>query len=169
VVYMKKLIAGFLCLIFILISADLSFSQESEEEPGERFAAVTIFDVPLHVRDKVIPYIIEYVEPGMRLNPNVVTFRVLIHRWGSNGSQMIYYREYENFGDINAECGAPCEEYRKEHPAPKEGEEGYEDYKEAQKLYDKYFSDHHDEIYWIPMEAAKTEGKNIGTVGPNDN
>lgn len=164
---MKKLLTVFLCLAFILGSTVLGFAQEEEDEgPGQRYVTVTIFDMPLQIRDKVIPYMQKYVVPYFKLNPNIVTFRVLVHNWGSNASEMVYYSEYEEFEDINADCGQPCEDYEKEHPEPEEGDEGYEEFIEARDLYTKYFSGHHDEIYSVPMEAGKTEGEIIGTVGP---
>ena len=143
---------------------------QEEEDPGERYVALTTFEVPLHVRDTVIPYMQEYVVPLQRLNPNVVTFRVLAHRWGSDASQIALYREVEEFADVDSlsveDCGQPCEEYMKEHPEPEEGDEGYEEFQEAEQLYQEYNSDHQDQIYWAPMEAAKTEGEIHGTVGP---
>lgn len=161
-----------LTLVLALLSAGLfaapAHAQEEEEGPGQRYATVTFFQLPLQVRDKVVPYIQEYVEPYMRLNPHVVTFRVLAHNWGSKASEIAFYREYEAFEDINAECGSPCEEYQKNHPEPEEGDEDYEAFQEAERLYQKYYSDHRDEIYVIPMGAAKTEGENIGTVGPSE-
>lgn len=148
-------------------SAVLAQEQE-EEQPGQRYVAVTIFEVPLGVRDKVFPYLEKYLIPMDRLNPHVKTFRVFAHNWGSNGSDIVFYREYEEFADIEADCGQPCEEYQKEHPQPEEGDEGYEEFKEAERLFEKYFGDHHDEIFVAPMGLAKTEGEIIGTVGPSE-
>lgn len=140
--------------------------EEAEEGPGQRYATVTTFELPLKVRGQVVPYIQEHVVPLQRLNPHVVTFRVLTHNWGSNASELVFYAEYEEFADIDADCGQPCEDYREEHPTPEEGDEGYEEFQEAERLYQEYYGEHRDEIYAVPMEAAKTEGENLGTVGP---
>ena len=145
-------------------------AQAQEEDPGTRSVVIATFEVPYHVRDKVVPYIQEHEVPLQRLNPNVLTYRVLVHRWGSDGAELAYYWELEELADIDSlgveDCGQPCEEYRKEHPEPEEGDERYEEFKEAERLYQKYYSSHRDEIYVAPMEAAKTEGEIHGTVGP---
>ncbi|PSQ51115.1 MAG: hypothetical protein BRD28_06095 [Bacteroidetes bacterium QH_10_64_37] len=157
-------------LLFSMAGLTTPAQAQEEEDPGERYVALTTFEVPLHVRDTVIPYMQEYVVPLQRLNPNVVTFRVLAHRWGSDASQIALYREVEEFADVDSlsveDCGQPCEEYMKEPPEPEEGDEGYEEFQEAEQLYQEYNSDHQDQIYWAPMEAAKTEGEIHGTVGP---
>lgn len=164
-------LAAALALLGGGLSAPTALAQEEQEEgPGQRYVTLTTFDLPYHVRDKVMPYFREYVVPFARLNPNVVTFRVLGHYWGSDGSDVAFYRELEEFADIDSiyveDCGQPCEDYRKKHPEPDSTDEGYKAFKEAERLYQKYYSEHKDQIYLAPMGEAKTEGEIHGTVGP---
>lgn len=141
--------------------------QEAQQEgPGSRIVAVTTFQVPFTDRSKVFPYMMEYFLPGIQLNPNVIGFRVLLHNWGSDASQVVLVQEVEDLSLLEAECGQPCEDYYADHPDPEEGEEGYEEYREGLDLFNKYYAQHRDEIYTSPMGAAKVEGEMVGTVGP---
>ena len=164
-----------LALALMLLAGGLSAptaaaQEEAEEDPGQRRVVITTFEVPYHVRDKVIPYMQKHVVPFHRLNPNVVTYRVLVHDWGSDGSDIAFYWELEELADLDSlgveDCGSPCEEYRKEHTEPDSTDEGYEEFQEAERLYEKYYSDHSDQLYVVPLGAAKTEGEIHGTVGP---
>lgn len=162
---MRSLLAATLFLVLGL-SAPAALLAQEEEGPGSRIVAVTSFQVPFGDRSTVIPYMVEYFLPGMQLNPNVIGLRVLFHNWGSDASQVIIVQEVEDFSDIEADCGQPCDDYFAEHPTPDEGDEGYEEYQEALELFNKYYAYHKDEIYVSPMFVAKVEGEMVGTVGP---
>lgn len=155
-------------LALIGVFPSTAVAQEEEEEPQARWVHITSFSLPYHVRDKVIPYLIRSIVPANRLNPNVITFRVLVHNQGSDGSEMAFYREFAEFADIGAPCGEPCETFFEEHPAPEEGDEGYEEYEEAQELWQKYYSHHKDDIYTAPGGALKTEGEVFGPLWPEE-
>lgn len=163
---MKKtlLLAVSVCLTFALLAPAIAEAQE-DEEPEARYVVVTSFKVPYYDRDKVVPFVVDRVLPGTQLNPKVVTARLLFHNWGSDAADMAIVAEYENIEDIHAECGAPCEEYYEANPSPEEGEAGYEEFREQQKAFDKYYARHSDEIYFTPMEEAVVEGAFQGTVG----
>lgn len=151
---------------FLAAPAPVHAQEQEDEGPAPRYVTATVFDVPLDAREKVFPYMQEYVLPGMQLNPNVVNFRLLIHNWGSDASEVVFLTEYASFDDINAPCGTPCDEYFEEHPQPEEGDPGYEEFQEVQAMYLKYFSGHHDEIFMAPMDLAVVDGEVQGTVGP---
>lgn len=164
---MRSLLAAALFSTLTLAAPAALLAQEEEEEgPGTRVVTVTTFQVPFADRPQLFPWILEYFAPGIQLNPNVIGFRMLFHNWGSDASQVIMVSEYEDFADIEAECGQPCDDYFEQHPVPEEGEEGYEEYQEGQALFNKYYSHHRDEIYTSPMAVAKVEGEMVGTVGP---
>lgn len=165
---MRTLLALLSCsfLGFSASSALVAQEQEEPEGPGSRVIAVTSFQVPFGDRPTVVPYMLEYFLPGIQLNPNVIGFRVLFHNWGSDASQVLLVQEFEDISLLEAECGQPCDDYYAEHPAPEEGDEGYEEYQEALELFNKYYAHHRDEIYVSPMGAAKVEGEMVGTVGP---
>lgn len=155
--------------VVVSLFAAPAWAQAQEEEgPEPRYVTATIFDVPLEHRDEVFPYMEKYVLPATQLNPHVLNFRMLIHNWGSNASEVVLLSEYASFTDIGAECGTPCEEYFDAHPMPEEGDEGYEEFEKVQSMWLKYFSKHHDEIFLAPMEIAVVEGEVQGTVGPDE-
>lgn len=153
-------------LTMSLTTADTIRAQEEEEGPGGRFVTVTTFEIPDQHEDKVAQHIIERVLPATKLNPNVINSRVLLHRWGSDASRIVFVSEYPSWEAIEADCGTPCEEFYEANPAPEEGEEGYEAYRERLELFQKYFGEHSDEIYFTPMDAAKVEGELMGPVVP---
>lgn len=151
----------------LALAATPAFAQDDEDEgPANRVVSVTTFELPYHHRSKVIPWMQEYFVPGAQLNPNVITSRVLFHLYGDHGSQIVFLSEYADWADIDADCGAPCEEYFEAHPFPEEGDEGYEEFAEAQELFNKYYSHHKDMIYTSTSNWAKTEGEILGRVGP---
>jgi len=140
-----------------------------DEGPEPRVMTVTTFDVPWQDRGEVFPFMRKYVLPTTQLNPKVINFRVMIHNWGSDASQVVIAAEYARFEDIQAECGQPCDDYEKAHAAPKEGEDGYDAFVQARDLFLKYYGRHRDEIYVSFMDGARVEGTMMGTVGlPED-
>jgi hypothetical protein len=141
-------------------------AQDQQEGPGTRVVTVTTFDLPYQYRSKVFPFIRDRVIPSTQLNPNVLNFRVMAHFWGDDAAQVVMVAEYKTFADIDSECGKPCEDYYAAHPAPKEGEDGYDAFVEARDLFNRFYSHHHDEIYTAYMSAAVVEGKMVGHVGP---
>lgn len=168
---LQTLAASAVAFGLALVSTTGLAAQEEEaeaEEPGSRIVAITTFSIPHQVREQVIPHMRRYVIPQNQANPNIETFRVLIHRWGSDGTQIAFYREYADIEAVEAPCGEPCETLRENHPAPEEGEEGYEAYREAQKLWQKYFGPHKDEIYWTPISEGRTEGEPTGPIWPEE-
>lgn len=154
---------------FVLLPSALVAQEDEQEEPGTRVTTVTSFEVPFQHRPQVMPFLMERVIPATQLNPNVINFRVLLHNWGGNASDVHLVAEYADIADIESDCGQPCDDYFEANPAPEEGDEGYEDFQEAQELFDKYYSHHRDEILVAPMMAAKVEGEMMGPVGgPED-
>ena len=143
---------------------------DDDEGPGARTVAVTSFELPpIGSRGPLFQHLRSRVLPGWLLNPNVITVRVLVHNWGSNASDMVLVREFDSWEDMGASCGQPCADYYQANPVPQEGEEGREAFEEGRDLYNKYFSNHRDEIYTAPMIVAKSEGEIMGPVGiPDD-
>lgn len=164
---MKKTHRGAFALVLIATLALAATPALAQDDgPENRVLVVTSFDVPYQHRSTVFPWMVEYFIPGLQLNPNVLNLRVLWHWYGPQASQVSIAAEYAEFADIEAECGAPCEEYQEAHPTPEEGDEGYEAYQEAQEIFNKYFSHHTDMIYVSGMQWAKTDGELHGRVGP---
>lgn len=162
---MKKtvLIAVLAFLSVGLVRTTVALAQD--DGPAPRYVTVTTFDVPFTDRGKVMPFIQKRFWPGVQLNPNIRNARILFHNWGSDASQIVMVFEHDSWNAIEADCGKPCDDWYEAHPAPEEGAEGYDDFREAQQLFSKYYSKHRDEIYLAPMEPAKVEGKNMGPIG----
>lgn len=139
----------------------------AQDGPGGRYVTVTVFHVPNYDRGKVFPWMEEYFLPGMQLNPNVRNFRVMWHNWGSDATEVLLVSEFDDWADIEAECGQPCDDYYDQHEAPEEGEEGWEEWSDAQRTFSKYYSKHRDEIYFAPTGQMVIEGQMQGTVGPD--
>lgn len=151
-----------------LLAVPATLEAQEDEGPGNRVTTVTTFRVPFNDRPTVFPFLLERFLPQTQLNPNVINFRVMLHNWGANASDIVIAAEYADFTDIEADCGQPCDDYYDANPAPEEGEEGYEEFQKAQELFNKYYAHHRDEIYTSPMGLAKVEGELMGTVGGPD-
>ena len=148
-----------------LLALPASLEAQEDEGPGSRVTTVTSFDVPIQHRSTVMPFIVRRVAPATQLNPKVINYRIMWHNWGGNASNVIIMAEYADIADIESDCGQPCDDYYDAHPAPEEGEEGYEDFQKAQEMFQKYYSHHKDEIFVSPMMLAKVEGEMMGPVG----
>lgn len=164
-----------LLLVPVVAAAMLAPVPASAQEEGDedeaaqmRVVTVTTFQVPPYERSKVFPFMHEYVMPEAQLNPNVLSYRMMWHNWGSDASQVVIMAEYEDISKLEAPCGPPCEEYFEAHPEPEEGDEGWEAYRAGQKAFEKHYAHHKDEIFVYPMEIAKIEGEMQGPVGPSE-
>lgn len=157
---MRAALLAALALVVGLLAVAPARAQQTQS--ATRYVAVTIFDVPYQDRAKVMSYMEEYFLPGWQLDPHTKNFRMLVHNWGSDGSQIVMMAEYDSWADIEGDCGKPCDDYFAKHPQPEEGTPAYE----AGQLFAKYYSKHHDEIYNTQMRRAVVEGKMQGTVGP---
>ena len=154
------------CALAIVLTSGYAQAQQQDASPM-RYVTVTTFDVPYGPdRAKVMSFLNEYFLPGTQLHPDVRNFRLLTHVWGSDGMQVIMEAEYDNWADIEADCGQPCDDYFDVHVAPVVGEDGYEEYQEKADLFNKYYSNHTDEIYLTNMNRAMVEGKTPAWVGP---
>lgn len=128
--------------------------QEAEMEPVTHYLAVTTFHVPYNDdQDKVSWWIDSVMVPNAKMNPNVLSFRVGNHIYGSSGGDVILLTEYADWPAINADC-EPCNAWF-ENRQPAEGTPEREAWDEAQAMFFKYFSGHDDEIYAVNMSRAK--------------
>lgn len=153
------------CALAIFLSS--GYAQAQQQDSPMRYVTVTTFDVPYGPdRAKVMSFLNEYILPSTQLHPGVRNFRLLTHVWGSNGMQVIMEAEYDNWADIELDCGLTCDDYFVIHEAPEEGDDGYAEYQEMSDLFSKYYSSHTDEIYLTNMNRAMVEGKTPTWVGP---
>jgi hypothetical protein len=139
----------------------------AQDGPGSRTVVAITFELPFtedggaaraFFRDRFLV--------NSQLNPNVLNSRVLLHRFGSKASRIVFVREYADLTAVDAPCGQPCADWRAANPAPQEGEDGYEEFDRGRDAFWKAYGDHSDEIYRAPMGWAKLEGEVLGRVGP---
>lgn len=156
-----------LALLLPLATPAPAAAQEDGEEDGppDRVVSVLHMEIPFTDRNVVFPFMRQYFLPQGQLNPNVITQRVMWHYYGQDARDVYIVTEYENLAAIEAPCGQPCEDWEAENGPPEEGEEGYEEYQEAQALFQKYFAEHGDELLFAPGAVAKIEGEMHGPVG----
>jgi len=147
-----------------LIGAPAVFAQD-DDGPSNRIVTVTKFKVPFGDRSTLFPWMEQYFHPFALLNPNVITYRWMVHNWGSNAAAVVIVAEYAEWADIEADCGQPCDDWEEANPDPEEGTPEREEFDKAQALFNKYFAHHQDEIMISLSEEAKVEGRVVGTVG----
>lgn len=134
-----------------------ALAQESEETPPEvRVLTVTTFQLPAGEEgQKVMQFIDRVIAPQARNNPNVLSYRVAQHYWGSNSSELKLISEYADWASVEAPCGPPCETWA-EANIPEEGTPEREEFDEqAQAWQQAFFAGHVDEIYTVNMSRAK--------------
>jgi len=153
------------CLV-TLVAWSLPDTAAAQDGPGSRIVTVATFQVPYGEREHFMPFFRDRFLVTSQLNPNVINARVLFHAWGSTGDQIVLIREYADMEGLAAGCGTPCEEWNEANPAPQEGEEGYEEFMEGVRAFQKYYSSHSDEIYGTPLGWGKVEGEVMGRIGP---
>lgn len=158
------LAVGVCALAFFIASEPL---RAQDQDPPVRYVTATSFNVPFGPdRAEVMSFLEEYFLPGIQLNPAVRNFRLLTHNWGSNGMTVVMVAEYDNWADIEGDCGQPCDDYFAQHEAPEEGDDGYQEYQEKSTAFNAAYGSHSDEIYTTNMNRAVVEGQMQGTVGP---
>jgi hypothetical protein len=131
----------------LLIPAALS--AQNAQAPVH-YLTFTRFTAPIGTEDrgKVMMFLDSMMIAPARLDPNLVSFYVGTHNWGSNGSEIVLVREYTSWAAIEGDC-APCDAYTAAH-TPKEGTPEYQKWQGISEAFYKYFGGHSDEIYAVP-------------------
>lgn len=150
----------------LALAVIVTASPAEAQQQNSRYVVVTSFDLPYGPdRGKALSYMNEYFLPGSQLNPRVRNSRVMIHQWGKNAMQVVLVEEYDNWNDIMAPCGQPCDDYNAQNAPPEEGEAGYAEYQEMVDVFFEAFSTHSDEIYTTNMNRAVSEGTRPALIG----
>lgn len=132
-------------------------AQQADDAPPEtRVLTVTTFKLPQgEDGQKVMRFIDEVIAPQARNNPNVLSYRVAQHYWGSNSSDVLVIAEYADWASVEAPCGAPCQEWAEEN-VPEQGTPEREEFDDLAGAYNRaFFQGHVDEIYTVNMGRAK--------------
>ncbi len=152
---MKKLGILFASAALLLAPAAAMAQEEDEGPPPTGVVTMMTFKVPLgEERGKVMDWIDKVVAPMARLNPNIMAFYVLQHYYGADSRDVVLVRVYNDFGSVEAECGAPCQEWWDAN-MPAEGTPESEEWQDLWRTFQKYSGRHSDEIYTARLDLAK--------------
>jgi hypothetical protein len=96
-------------------------AQTPPQQPQQevRFITITKIQMPQDTLDAraLLTMIDSVFVPQARMNPNVLSYRVLQHNWGANSRDVLILAEYPNWAAIEAEC-QECDEWlRSKTPA----------------------------------------------------
>jgi hypothetical protein len=152
---MKRLAFLLFVGLVIVVPTHVLYSQAEAEEEELHYITVTTFKVPLgEVGQQVGMWIDSVMVPLARLNPNVFSYRVGRHYWGSSAGDYVIITEWASWEAIAAPCGEPCDTWTAE-TEPEEGTPRAEMWDKIYAMFMKYYSGHRDEIYAVPMSRAK--------------
>jgi hypothetical protein len=138
-----------------MILSPKAMSAQETEEPALHYITVTTFSVPLGEEGSdVMMWVDSMMVPLAKLNPNVLSYHVGRHNWGSNAGQVAVIAEYASWAAIQADCGEPCAEWVRENQ-PEEGTPRAEKWNKIQATFLKHYTGHSDEIYAVPNSRSK--------------
>jgi hypothetical protein len=146
--------------VFALLALSLvavpASARAQDAEPEVRYITTSTFDVPMGPeRQKVMRFIRNVMAPMAKVNPNLLSFRVAVHDYGTDSRDIVLIREYASWAAIDADCGKPCDDYRNANPGPEEGTEEAKEWREAWEAFRDHYATHRDEIYTVNMDLAK--------------
>lgn len=137
-----------------LAAAPALSAQAAPAQPEFRVLTVSTFRVPLgEDRTRVMEFMEKWMVPPAKINPNVLSYRVGQHWYGSNSSDLVIVAEYPNWAAVTAPC-QPCQEWTQTN-TPKEGTPERQAFNEAQAFFLKHYSTHADQIFTVPTRMAK--------------
>jgi hypothetical protein len=129
-------------------------AQAAPPPPEFRVLTISSFRVPLgDDRMKVLDYMRKWMLEPAKVNPNVLSYRIIQHFYGSNAQDVAIVAEYPNWAAVTAPC-QPCEAWFQSN-TPKEGTPERKAFDESVALFLKYYSSHADQVYNVNMSLAK--------------
>jgi hypothetical protein len=128
-------------------------AQGSQQEV--RFVTVSKFALPHDTTQQrlVMMAIDSIMVPQARMDPNVLSYRVLTHNWGADSNDILIVAEYQNWAAIEAPCAACDAWLQSKTPAAGTPERGRWDAMGA--AFQTAYRGHSDEIYSAQMRRAK--------------
>ena len=122
--------------------------------PEIRVLTISSFHVPLgEERTKALDYMKKWMLEPAKLNPNVLSYRIIQLFYGSNAEDVAIVVEYPSWAAITAEC-KPCAAWF-EANMPKQGTPERKAVDELAAQFFKYYSSHAYQIYNVNMSLAK--------------
>jgi hypothetical protein len=135
----------------------IGHAQTSAQEPAQevRFVTVSKFAMPHDTTQRrlVMMVIDSIMVPQARMDPNVLSYRVLTHNWGADSNDILIMVEYPSWAAIEATCAACDEWIQSKTPAVGTPERARWDAMGA--AFQRAYQGHSDEIYSAQMRRAK--------------
>lgn len=137
--------------LFALAPLPLTAQADTQDGPDIRWITITTFEAPPgDDMEKAGQWIREVMVPMARMNPNILSYRVAGHRWGSNSRQVVIIAEYPSWEAIQAPCEA-CSEWIQDQ-VPEEGTPEREAWDDRGEAFSRVYGGHQDEIYGLNMD-----------------
>jgi hypothetical protein len=126
-----------------------------QPQPEARFVTISKFSMPQDTTQSrlVMMAIDSFMVPQARMNPNVLSYRVLRHNWGANSGDVLIMAEYPNWAAIEAECTA-CDQWV-QSKTPTVGTPERARWDAMGAAFQRAYEGHSDEIYSAQMRRAK--------------
>lgn len=142
-----------LALLFVIFAAPAHAQAPAQQET--RFLTVTRFALPQDTAQRrlLMQAIDSVMVPQARMNPNVLSYRVLTHNWGANSNDILIMAEYPSWVAIEADCAA-CDAWY-ESKVPAEGTPERAQWNAMGAAFQQSYAGHSDEIYAAQMRRAK--------------
>lgn len=130
-------------------------AQAPAQQQEVRYVTISTFAMPQDtMQQRLLMMTIDSVMvPQARMNPNVLSYRILTHNWGANSRDILIVAEYANWAAIEAECPA-CDQWL-ESKTPAAGSAARAQWDALGAVFARSFQGHADEIYTAQMTRAK--------------
>jgi hypothetical protein len=132
-------------------------AQAPAQQPQQevRYITVSKFAMPQDTAQRrlVMMAIDSVMVPQARMDPNILSYRVLTHNWGNNSNDILIMVEYPNWAAIQAECAA-CDQWA-QSKTPAAGTPARARWDAMGAAFQSADQGHSDEIYAAPMGRAK--------------
>jgi hypothetical protein len=137
-----------------LATTAISAQAAQQQAPAMHVITISSFKVPLgEDRQKVVDYLRKWMVEPARMNPHVLSYRVIQHMYGSDAGDVAIMGAYENWAAVTAPC-EPCNAWMQQN-LPAEGTPARKAVDDAQALFLKYYSNHSDQVFVSPLDLAK--------------
>jgi hypothetical protein len=146
-----RLIAPALVLAALCMPAAAS----AQAQPEVRYLTVSKFQMPADSMQRrlVMLNIDSVMVPYARMDPNVLSYRVLTHNWGADSDDILIVAEYGSWSAIEAVCDACNTWVTSKTPAAGTQERARWD--AMGDAFARAYAGHADEIYASPVRRIK--------------
>ena len=139
----------------LLVTPLAALAQDGAESvPVFHYLTVSTFDSPGGEAGGLVNrYIRTVLAPVAKIDPNVVSFKVARHNWGSNSAQIVLVYEYADWASLEGDCEECAEWFQATRP--EDGTPERDEWRAMTQAYFAAYLGHSDEIYSVNMSLAK--------------